>query len=349
MKTLLARTEFNTWTGQWVRRLRRRRNDCCINIVAYHSVARRESVFTAGTSLRHDPAVIERQIEYLAEHYSPIGLSELVRLLAGGERPHRAVVVTFDDGFGDSIRQAREILYRRRIPMTVFPVTSVIGNTDLMWQHKLAWLIANGHEGKVGDAFEAEGFPPRGAGEPLADYARRHYRAEIPDILEDVLRATGRSGARLAAAMRPYLEAEEVAEADPTFVEFGNHTHTHAVLSALTAEQQDREITTARDMLVSLTGRLPIAAAYPFGLKRHYNADSKRIVRETGHRAALDMRRRINAGRVDAFELSRKPAPCGSQIVFEKMMEDWPANARNPSTRARSPCRGVANLPGGGR
>ncbi len=41
----------------------------------------------------------------------------------------------------------------------------------------------------------------------------------------------------------------------------------------------------------------------------------------------MDMRRRINAGPVDPFELSRKPATSGSQVEFEKMMEDWPVNA----------------------
>jgi peptidoglycan/xylan/chitin deacetylase (PgdA/CDA1 family) len=149
----------------------------------------------------------------------------------------------------------------------------------------------------------------------------------LPAVLEDVLRSVGTSGARLAGALRPYLEVEEVAEADPEYVEFGNHTHTHAILSALAADQQRDEIVAARDRLVSLTGQAPIALAYPFGLKRYYNADSGRIARETGHRAALDMRRRINVGRVDPFELSRKPAPCGSQIGFEQMLEDWPVNA----------------------
>jgi hypothetical protein len=50
-------------------------------------------------------------------------------------------------------------------------------------------------------------------------------------------------------------------------------------------------------------------------------------VQETGHRAALDLRRRINTGCVDPFGLSRKPAPRGSQEAFEKLIEDWPANA----------------------
>jgi peptidoglycan/xylan/chitin deacetylase (PgdA/CDA1 family) len=310
-----------------MRRLRRLRNDMCLNVVAYHGVAKETSIFTDGTDLRHDPGEFERHLDYLLQHYKPVSLRELVAGLENDRPPQRAVVITIDDGFADSIRQAVPILFRRRIPTTIFPVTSVIGNVDLMWQHKLAWLLANGYEALIHDALKGEAFPTPDDGESLVHFTRRSFRAELPGILECVLRRTGHTGRELASAMRPYLEPEEIAQADPEFVEFGNHTHTHPILSSLTAEQQRGEIVSARDIIASLTGRPPLALAYPFGLKRHYNADSQRIVRETGHRAALDLRRRINVGRVDPFELSRKPAPRGTQADFERLIEDWPANA----------------------
>lgn len=327
MNAMLMRTDFDAWTGRLVRRLRRPRNTQCIHILTYHRIAREDDVFTQGTTLRLDPTVFERQIDYLAEHYNPVRLSDLIDALARGEQPRQAVVITFDDGFADTIRRAYPVMYRRRIPLTIFPVTSVIGNTDLLWQHKLAWLLAEGQERKVQEAMQAAGFPSRPDDDLLVDYARRHYRADLPDLLEEVLRASGHSGPRLAAALRPYVEPEDLAEADPELVEIGNHTHTHPILSALTPEQQQTEMSSARAALTGITGRAPAALAYPFGLKFHYNADSKRLVRETGHQAALDMRRRVNTGRVDPFELSRKPAACGSLISFEKMMEDWPENA----------------------
>lgn len=321
------KTEFDAWTGRLIRRMRRPRNTQCIHILTYHCIAKTDGIFTAGTTLRHDPTEFERHVDYLVEHYRPMRLNEVVEALERGERLHDAAVITIDDGFAETLRRAQAILYRRRVPVTVFPVTSVIGNGDLVWQHKLAWLEAQGFGADVFEAMKAERFPVPTEGEPLAEYARRTYRPDLPGLLENVLKATGHSGARLAAALRPYLETEDVAEADPEFVEFGNHTHTHAILSALTVEQQRQEIATARDVLTALTGQAPLALACPFGLKHHYNADTKHIARETGHRAVLDMRRRINVGPLDPFDLSRKPACSGPQVDFEKMMEDWPANA----------------------
>lgn len=326
--TLLSNARFDTWSGRLVRRLRRRYNDRCITVLTYHSIAREPDVFTAGTGVRHHPHTLERHMEYLSEHYRPVGLPELVSSLEQGRQPARSVVLTFDDGYADSIRRALAILYRWRIPMTIFPVTSVIGNVDLMWQHKLAWLVAEGHTQKVWDALRAEGWDIDDETDgSVEDYVRQHYRPILPELLEAVLRSVGTSGAALAAKHRPYLEPEEIATADPEFVSFGNHTDTHPVLSALSEEQQALEITTARRKLTDLTGRPPVALAYPFGLKRQYDEASRRIARETGHRAALDMRRRMNVGVVDPMDLSRKPAPHDSQLTFEKMMEDWPVNA----------------------
>lgn len=333
MSRWLARTEFDTWSGQWLRRLRRRHNEECVNILAYHSIAPEDSLFTRGTTLRHTPAEFERHMDYLSTHYRPVRLADVVAALESGEILRRAVVITIDDGLADSLRHAMPILVRRRIPMTVFAVTSVIGNKDLQWQHKLTWLIQSGLGPKVVEAMAIEGYPPTREGQSVEEYVRQNYRADLPEILEAIVEATGTCGAELAARMRPYLEAEEMADVDPDLVEFGNHTHTHAILSALDADAQRSEMTQARDILKSITGRPPLALAYPFGLKRHYNADSIRLAAETGHRAAFDARRRINRAGASPFELSRKPAPCGSQQAFEQAIEDWPDNATLPRRR----------------
>jgi peptidoglycan/xylan/chitin deacetylase (PgdA/CDA1 family) len=311
------------------------RNDQCVNIVTYHSVSPRRSVLTDHSLLRHTPAEFERQIDYLAENYSPIRLRDLVAALERGDPPRRAVVITFDDGFADTVRVALPILYRRRIPAAVFPVTSVIGNRDLMWQHKLAWLLSAGHGERVAEAMAAEGLGRAEPGEKVAALARRCYGPRMPNLLEEVVRSTGRSGRDLAGELRPYLEPEEMAGAEPDLVEFGNHTHTHAILSALSPEAQREEISLGAKAVRAVTGQAPVALAYPFGLKRHYDEHSTAIARETGHRAALDLRRRLNAGRVSPFELSRKPAPAGSQLLFEQMMEDW------PQAPAAAPAEGV--------
>lgn len=338
MSSLVAHTDFQAWTGRLLRHVRRRSHDMTVNVLTYHSISSQDTEFTRGTTLRHSPAEFERHLDYLAAHYRPISLRELVTRLEEGETPRRAVVITIDDGYADALSQAAPILARRRIPVTIFPVASVIGNADLMWQHKLAWLRWHGHAERVAAALKAAGLDGSSA-VSLADieeFVRSHYRADVPEILESVLNDLGHSGRELAGRIRPYVDAEDVAGADPELVEFGNHTLTHPVLAALDEAAQRREIVAARQVIESITGRPPLALAYPFGLNRHYDAASKRIAAETGHRAALDARRRINHGRIDPMELSRKVAPVDDPVVFEKLIEDWPPNTPLLTGRGRA-------------
>lgn len=337
MNRVVSEVGFQHWTGRLVRTLRRRQYEHCITILGWHSISREKNPFTDGAGLRHAPDDFEAEVSFLADHYNVVSLPSLVDALERGEELRKAVVLTFDDGYGDAIRQALPILYRRRLPMTIFPVTSVIGNTGLLWQHKLDWLVAHGHEERVWQALRGEGWDLAGRQSRVGDYLRRNYLPELPDVLEQVLRSVGQSSARLAKAHRLYLEPEEIAAADPEFVEFGNHTDTHPVLSTLTITQQMAELASAQRKLMEIAGRPPLAVAYPFGLKWHYTPDTARLVRDTGHRAALDMRRRLNVGPVDPFDLSRKPVSCATMTEFEMMLEEWPANARLPDLRGATP------------
>ncbi len=325
MNPLLQNANFDAWTGRLVRSLRRRHNDRCITILTYHSIAREPGLFTHGHGLCHAPAAFEREIEYLADNFNVIRLSQLIDMLERHETPRRAVVLTFDDGFADTLHCAMPICYRRRLPITIFPVTSVVGNTGLLWQHKLAWLMHEGLAPRVWDALAREGWDV-GAREDLDDFVRRNFRADVPEILESVIRYFGVDSPALAARYRPYITPDDMADADPEFVEFGNHTDTHPVLSAISENQQMVEIGAAARKIMGWTGRPPVAFAYPFGLRPHYTEATRMLVRTSGHRAALDMRRRMNVGPVDPFELSRKPGACPTQTDFEKLVEDWPAN-----------------------
>ena len=331
MTGILTKVRFERLPGRWVRRIRRRYNDQCVNIITYHRMGADRTVLD-GSGPVHHPAEFERQIEYLASQYNIISLDRLLDSMERNDVPPRSVVITFDDGYADALRRAMPVLYRRRIPMTVFLTTSIVANRDLLWQHKLNWLLAHGHGPRVDDALLAHGFPCRLENETLSNFVRRCFRPDLGQILESVLNSVGQSGPALASRLRPYVEVEDIAQADPEFVTFGNHTVTHPILSALSCEQQRCEMQTARDEILSLTGRFPIAFAYPFGQKHHYDANSKRIAQETWHRAALDMRRRSNVGVSDPFDLSRKPAPTGSQRLFEQMIEDWP-DLRHTATR----------------
>lgn len=321
-----------------VRWVRRYVNSHCVHIAAYHSVAPSDGPFTRSLPLRHTPAEFEAQMAYLRRHYRPTSLRRVVEALEQDRPLDRAVVVTFDDGFRDVLTYALPILRHYQIPATMFLVTSVVDNIDLIWRHKLAWLVSNGHSKRAVDALQAA-FQHCGIEVPvdrfrrgteatpdLFELTRRFFRADVvTPVLDGLLADAGRSGAALADEYRPYVALSDLKNNDDAWLDFGNHTHTHPMLSALSPPQQERELAMAHDLITRWTGRPPLAAAFPFGLRDSYNPVTIAAVRETGHRAALDLRRRVNVGAVSPFNLSRFPAPRDS-AAFEHAVEDsWNA------------------------
>ena len=74
--------------------------------------------------------------------------------------------------------------------------------------------------------------------------------------------------------------------ADSELIEFGAHTHTHAILARLSTNQVRREITESLEAVRKLTGRPCILFSYPNGGPEDYDERALRILDEGGeHRS----------------------------------------------------------------
>ncbi len=83
------------------------------------------------------PDNFDAQMTYLRRRYALLSLEELRGALGKGSLPRGAVAITFDDGYGDNLRNARPILDRHRIPATVFVTTGYTGSGREFWWDEL--------------------------------------------------------------------------------------------------------------------------------------------------------------------------------------------------------------------
>src|SRR5919108_3473469 len=107
-------------------------------ILMYHRV----------TALPNDPYLLAvtakrfaQQMEVIRRYGVPMRLGRLVEALQDGKLPHRAVVVTFDDGYTDNLHNAKPLLERYDIPATVFVTTGHIGHLHEFWWDELDRLL----------------------------------------------------------------------------------------------------------------------------------------------------------------------------------------------------------------
>ena len=111
-----------------------------VPILAYHRFGEKNGKMVVT------PEAFAAQMKYLAENdYRVIPLADLVEFLAGKRSlPHRAVVITADDGYASVYRHAYPVLKQYGFPATVFVYTDFIGAGDALTWPQMQEMIASG-------------------------------------------------------------------------------------------------------------------------------------------------------------------------------------------------------------
>jgi peptidoglycan/xylan/chitin deacetylase (PgdA/CDA1 family) len=86
-------------------------------------------------------------LEILRTRYGPMRLQELTKRLQSGPLPRRKIVVTFDDGYADSLLNAKPLLERHEIPATVFVTSGNVGQEREFWWDELDRVFL--HSGRL--------------------------------------------------------------------------------------------------------------------------------------------------------------------------------------------------------
>lgn len=121
-----------------------------IPILLYHSVSEHPSASIAPYTV--DSVTFHRHLDVVAAGgATTLTVSEMLAALAAGTVPERSVLVTFDDGYRDTLTVAAPALAARGMTSTVYVTTGVVGGTSPGGDPMLGWpevseLAALGHE-----------------------------------------------------------------------------------------------------------------------------------------------------------------------------------------------------------
>ena len=250
-------------------------------------------IYHRVTTLASDPQLLavspdnfRAQMKFLKSNFSVLRFEASWRKV---QTP--AVVVTFDDGYADNVREALPILEEVELPATFFVSSGAIGTQREFWWDDLERIILGDRNFENSFSLEDSRFgrtwPTTTAADRQTLYFEIHplMKKLEPGIREEWLMQlrrwarVGDEGREAYLAMTP-KELRRLAQS--SWVTIGAHTVTHTPLSSLPVEAQRKEIMESKRQLENLTGQRIAVFSYPFGCTEDYNQSSITLCRDAG-------------------------------------------------------------------
>lgn len=249
---------------------------------------------------RHNLAVFPdnfaSHLEYIQEKYSPMSLSDLAECLQIHDLPHRAVVITFDDGYADNFLKAWPLLEMYQVPATIFTVSGAVNSRREFWWDELErifYFIENLPE-QLSLCIQEQGlsWPLSNMKQRQAAFKDIHQRlrllpvVEREKVLKDLANWAGTTqNGRSENLPMKYSELCQIAQSK--FIEIGAHTKTHPVLSTQSPEDQYEEIVESRLELEKILDKQVRTFSYPYGNPEDFTQQTVEIVKSAGFSAAV--------------------------------------------------------------
>jgi len=291
-------------------------------VLNYHRIGNAdETPYDSGT-FGPTAEQFDWELGYVKSRFDCIALEEAVAMMTGHAPVRRSLHITFDDGYLDNYQTAFPILRSHGLHATFFLPTSFIGTPRLPWWDTIAYIIKHSRH----DSFKVN--YPRPAefrldrAKPSAtvfqvlmvchETSTTNY-APLIDELETACDCPRPNG----SSERCFLNWDEAREMQSAGMTFGSHTHTHEVLSGLSAERQVSELAESRTILERELGRRIDVLAYPVGAAYTFNADTRAALEGAGYQAAFSFYGGINMrDNVNRLDIRRNDCHSPSQDLF---------------------------------
>tara|TARA_Y100000034_G_C6894465_1_gene412097 strand:- start:1573 stop:2481 length:909 start_codon:yes stop_codon:yes gene_type:complete len=283
-------------------------------ILLYHGVTDAESIGIENFSRKHMCAEeFEKQMKFLSENCEVTSLREMSNTLRDKkEYPEKYVSVTFDDTFKNVYDVAFPILKKYNIPATFFITTGMIDTNRMFWVDELEEMINFSKSKKITIQIpRSTTFFIRNNREKISaiNAIKLFLKSSPRDIrsktLEDVKK---KSGFLNAARAKNYknLSSENIREISGTNgYEIGGHTVSHEILSCLSDDDLDREISNCISHLSRITEKKIDLFSYPEGQSNHFNNRVIDNLKRRGIKICPTAIDGVNYSNTDSFHLKR--------------------------------------------
>jgi len=271
--------------------LERSWGDDRVTVLAYHRIRDSAGFEFFEPVISATPGDFARQMDIINERYSAVSLTDFLSWVDGdGSLPPNPVLITFDDGYRDNLEAALPVLRERGLPAVLFLATDHIGRSQPFFWDSAAYSF---HHSEVYEA-NLPLLGPRTWDSPglmCAEWIEAAKRQPQARTLE----ATAQLHDALGTAMPDSVYAGEVLTWDEVRAmaqqgfEFGSHTLTHPILTALTPTRARRELGESRERIQNELNTPIRALAYPNGTPADFDPEIETMAKACGYAVAFTL------------------------------------------------------------
>jgi peptidoglycan/xylan/chitin deacetylase (PgdA/CDA1 family) len=267
-------------------------------VIGYHSVVEDIRMHQGRAILPNlvSLGMLERQLDWLGQHFRFLTLDELGERLENGDPFNEPLAaITFDDGYAGVYHHALPLLRRKGIPAGIFVVTETLGRRHLQVYDKLFLLLSRvlpmiqydaerlitlceSHNVPLGrrmDFKEVSRDPFAAMRLLFTSLTQKQLRRAI-DALETVVRIRDEDFPALQS-----MTWDMVRALDRAGMTIGSHTQTHALLTLENPKRMANQIVGSLLTLQEKLGKPVSHFAYPDG---RFNPSVVSCVAEAGYR-----------------------------------------------------------------
>ena len=301
-------------------------------ILGYHRVA---EVSSDSYSICVTPRHFAEQLEVIRQEAHPITLTALSKGIDERRIPRKAVAVTFDDGYADTLYAAKPLLERHAVPATVFLVTGNVGQ-EFWWDElERTTLSLRPSPDRVSLTLGHVTYSWRVEDSAVNGYRKDRARLEmLREVHRRLLPLPHAERERAMSQVRRWqsetfvpepnqrcLSPDEIVRLDEEgFIEIGAHSVTHPVLPALPAQEQKTEVESSKSYLESLLGKPVKGFSFPNGAS---SEESLNVVKASGYQYACTSCNDVASNKTDRFLLPRFWIPDWDGDLFLRWLRLW--------------------------
>jgi peptidoglycan/xylan/chitin deacetylase (PgdA/CDA1 family) len=275
-------------------------------ILTYHRVLPQWDALAIAPVAATD---FRKQMKLLKDCYHVVSLEQLLKDLDAGQLKPGTVCVTLDDGYRDNLDFALPILKAYGIPATIFLATDFIGGKGTLWYDKVmeAFRKTTRSDFTLAEAgitkhtlkgLTGRFHPAHLALEWLKNFSPSEREAKMKLVYAAL-------DLKSEPSVNLMLDWDQVRSMRRENISFGAHTCSHPILSTISREANEFEITESK-AVIERELREPVTLfAYPNGRKGDYGDDAKMALTKAGFACALTTNPGVNPAHQDRFEMCR--------------------------------------------